>query len=76
MAAILIICKLGVTKWPNVINIFIIEFLDLENMGMDTRIKCLQVSDLEIQAKLGLNGGHFEFMQIKHWSTSWILVNF
>ena len=34
-------------------------------MGVDTKILILQLSDDEIKAKIGGNGGHFEFMLIK-----------
>ena len=36
-------------------------------MGVDTKIVILQVSDEEIQAKIGVivNGGYFEFMLIR-----------
>ena len=51
-------------------------FLDPENMGVDTKIKVLRVSDDEIWAWIGRNVGHFEFMQIRYCSTSLILVDF
>ena len=51
-------------------------FFDPENMGVDTKIKLLWVLVDEILAEIGTNGGHFEFMQIRHCSTPLILVNF
>ena len=66
MVAIINLCKLGVTQWPNVINYVIIVFSDPENIGInivifvlldpehmdiDTKIKFLRVLDPEIKPK-------------------------
>ncbi len=76
MAAILDLCKLGMMKGfyaeMNVISVFLAP----KNMGVDTKIKFIRVLDNEIQVKIGSNGGHFGFMQIRHLSTWLILVNF
>ncbi len=49
----------------NVISVFLAP----ENIGVDTKIKFVRVSGNEIQVKIGTNGGHFGFMQIRHCST-------
>ena len=42
-----------------------IVFLDIENMGINNRIKRLGVPDLKIKAKIYINGGSVELMQIR-----------
>ncbi len=48
MAAILNLCKLGMTKGSNAEMVVINIFLTPENMGVDTKIKFIRVSDDEI----------------------------
>ncbi len=76
MAAILDLCKLDMMKGfyaeTNVISVFLAS----ENMGIDTKIKLIRVSDNDIQVKIGSNFDIFGFMQIRHCSTWLILVNF
>ena len=69
MAAILDLCKLDLNQTSHVIITAIIVSIDLENIGIDTKIIPLRVSDLELWTKIHQNGGHFEFMQIRHTSS-------
>ena len=64
MAAILNLCWLDVLKGP-IDEISVTLFRDPENMGVDTKILILQVSDDEIWAKIGGNGSQFEFTLIR-----------
>ena len=48
MAAILNLCKLGMRKGSNAEMVVINIFLTPENMGVDTKIKFIRVSDDEI----------------------------
>ncbi len=45
-----------------VINVFLAP----ESMGVDTKIKFIRFLDNEIQVKIGSNGDHFGFMQIRY----------
>ncbi len=66
MAAISELCKLGIMEGSNAEMIVISAFLDPENIGVDTKMKFIRVSHDEIQVKIGSNGSHFGFMQIRY----------
>ena len=59
------LCKLGIAHCSGIINAVIIVFVDPENICIDTRMTSPWFAHPEIRAKTRLNGGHFEFMQIK-----------
>ncbi len=64
MAAILHLCKLGMMKGFNAKTIVISVLLVPENMGLDTKIKSLQVSNDKIQVKIAYK-----------WRPFWIYAN-
>ncbi len=66
MTAILDLCKLGSMEGSDAEMIVFSAFLDPENTGVDTKMKLIRVSHDEIQVKIGSNGGHFGFMQIRY----------
>ena len=50
-------------------------FLAPDNMGVDTKMKFIQIPGNEIHVKISSDSSHFGFIQIRHCSTQLILVN-
>ena len=48
-----------IVKCSNIITLVLIEFYDLEKIGIYTRIMTVCVSEAEFYVKICLNGGHF-----------------
>ena len=55
-----------IVKCSNIITLVLIEFLDLENIGIYTRIMTVCVSEAEFYVKICSNGSHFEIQNGHH----------
>ena len=63
-SAILKISMTAITNWSSVVITVLIEYLDPENMGIDTRITHFR--DQDIGKNSFLSGGHFEIQDGCH----------
>ena len=55
-----------IVKCSNIITLVLIEFLDLENIGIYTRIMTVCISEAKFYVNIGLNGSHFEIQDGHH----------